>query len=594
MRRTISDLLLMIFLFQLLSACGQGQPAALTSTPQKAFSGLALRPVGEAAKVYARFDLSIDTDVLFSNPFDPAQADLNVRFTSPAGKVVLVPAFWYQDFDSQTLSPMGAPGWRVRFTPDAPGDWTAQAELAKPVLNSDPLVVPVAANPGAHGFLRINKEDPRYFALDDGSFFFPVGQNIAWSTGDVLKDYTVWLDRFSQNGGNFIRVWMASWSFGIEWKDTGLGNYSARLKQAWLLDRVLTLAEDRGIYVMLCLINHGVFSESTNPEWASNPYNAALGGPLKKPGDFVTDPAARDLFKRRLRYTAARWAAYHSLGVWEWWNEINWTPISDEALTPWIAEMTKELQKYDPYKHLLSTSYAEGVNNSIWSMPELSFAQQHDYSGKDPISLLPANRATIQKKAGEKPAVLAEYGNGSDDGSAPYDKGGTHLHNGLWAAPFSGYASTAMFWWWDTYIDPSNLWYQFKGISAFLKDENLADMLPSKAATTPPGAVAMILSSQQHALVWVRDDAYNIHDTQLAYYKDTARGPGWIYLPPALEKLSFTLNGLQDGRYQATWYSTLDGQLSSAPQEIIVQAGSVTINVPRFQIDLALKVVKAP
>ena len=76
MRRTISALLLMIFLFQMLSACGQGQPAAPTSTPQKAFSGLALRPVGEAAKVYARFDLAIDTDVLFSNPFEPAQASL--------------------------------------------------------------------------------------------------------------------------------------------------------------------------------------------------------------------------------------------------------------------------------------------------------------------------------------------------------------------------------------------------------------------------------------------------------------------------------------------------------------------------------------
>ncbi|RPH61724.1 MAG: DUF5060 domain-containing protein [Chloroflexi bacterium] len=581
MKRTIASLMLIIILSQVLSACGQKK-------------AIRLKPIGDGAKVYAHFDLEIDTDLSFSNPFDPALADLNVRFTSPAGKAVVVPAFWYQDFDPQTLAPSGVPGWRARFTPDAPGDWTAQAELAHPALKSDPLVVQVAANPAAHGFMRINPQDPRYFALDDGSFFLPVGLNIAWSNGDVLKDYTAWLDHFSQNGGNFIRVWMASWSFGIEWQDTGLGDYSARLKQAWLLDQVFTLAEDRGIYVMLCLVNHGAFSETTNAEWASNPYNAALGGPLKQPGDFVNDPTARDLFKRRLRYIAARWAAYPSLGVWEWWNEINWTPISDEALKPWITEMTAEMQKYDPYHHLLSTSYSEGANNSIWAMPELSFAQQHDYSGKDPVSLLPANRVTIQKKAGEKPAVLGEQGNANDDASQPYNNGGTHLHNGLWAAPFSGYASTAMYWWWDNYIDPADLWYQFKGISAFLKDENLAKMVPSQTATTPPGAQVMILSSPERALVWVRDDTYNMHDTQLAYYKDKARGPNWKYSPPALENLSFTLNGLQDGRYRATWYSTLDGQPSGDPLEFTVHAGSATINVPPFQIDLALKMVQFP
>jgi hypothetical protein len=112
---------------------------------------------------------------------------------------------------------------------------------------------------------------------------------------------------------------------------------------------------------MLCLLNHGAFSETTNAEWASNPYNAALGGPLKQPGDFVSDPAARDLFKRRLRYIAARWAAYPSLGVWEWWNEINWTPISDEALKPWITEMTGEMQNYDLDFCTLRTEYSNSL-----------------------------------------------------------------------------------------------------------------------------------------------------------------------------------------------------------------------------------------
>ena len=86
---------------------------------------------------------------------------------------------------------------------------------------------------------------------------------------------------------------MSAWAFGIEWKDTGLGDYSGRMKQAWLLDQVFKLAEQRGVYIMLTLLNHGAFSTSVNPEWNDNPYNAANGGPLKEPRLFVRNAQAR-------------------------------------------------------------------------------------------------------------------------------------------------------------------------------------------------------------------------------------------------------------------------------------------------------------
>ena len=57
-------------------------------------------------------------------------------------------------------------------------------------------------------------------------------------------------------GGNFIRVWMAVWGFAIEWQDTGLGNYTARLGEAWLLDHVFNVCEHYGIVIQLCLNHH--------------------------------------------------------------------------------------------------------------------------------------------------------------------------------------------------------------------------------------------------------------------------------------------------------------------------------------------------
>ena len=52
-----------------------------------------------------------------------------------------------------------------------------------------------------HGFVRVSPTDSHYFAFDDGSFYFPIGLNMGWSTGSVLEDYTRWLDHLSQSGG---------------------------------------------------------------------------------------------------------------------------------------------------------------------------------------------------------------------------------------------------------------------------------------------------------------------------------------------------------------------------------------------------------
>jgi hypothetical protein len=54
---------------------------------------------------------------------------------------------------------------------------------------------------------------------------------LGWWNQDPLGDYERWLDALSSNGGNFARLWMSSWAFGIEWQDTPLGDYSKRLKK---------------------------------------------------------------------------------------------------------------------------------------------------------------------------------------------------------------------------------------------------------------------------------------------------------------------------------------------------------------------------
>ena len=125
-----------------------------------------------------------------------------------------------------------------------------------------------------------------------------MGENLSWYDGRGTTAYDDWLARLAAEGANYVRLWMPSWAFGIEWGENGLGDYGERLDRAWQLDHVLERAEAHGIYVMLCIQNHGPFSLDTNTQWADNPYNAANGGPLEEPSEFFTDPEARRLFEQ--------------------------------------------------------------------------------------------------------------------------------------------------------------------------------------------------------------------------------------------------------------------------------------------------------
>ena len=64
------------------------------------------------------------------------------------------------------------------------------------------------------------------------------------------------------------------------------------------------------------------------------------------------------------------------------------------------------------------------------------------------------------------------------------DKTGVHLHTGLWAATFSGFASPAWYWWWDTYVSPLNLWGHYASLARFLEGLGCSVMVEEDTART--------------------------------------------------------------------------------------------------------------
>ena len=289
----------------------------------------------------------------------------------------------------------------MRFTPDEPGDWRAVAYAPSEGTTSEPVSFKVIPSKQA-GFIRTNPNDPHYLAFENGDFFFPIGVNMAWwgEEGDPLEQYGVWLDQFSANGGNTIRIWMAAWSFGIEWKDTGLGDYGNRQYEAWLLDQVFRMADEHKVKIILVLMNHGPFSLVANSEWEDNPYNRAIGGPLTSPGQFVIDTAAKSYYQQRLSYIINRWGYSPDLLAWEWWNEVDLTPISEQALIPWLHEMTAYLKQRDVNHHLTTNSFSVRSWSPVWKMPELDIVQVHEYSENYPLDERdPADRVGQQLRS---------------------------------------------------------------------------------------------------------------------------------------------------------------------------------------------------
>ncbi len=312
-----------------------------------------IQPSSEKSQVYETVELDIRLNGSVSNPFDENEVNVTSEITLPNGLKRSIPAFFYQNYerrvvnDGESLLPSGEPFWKLRFTPVLEGSYTIVLQVySRGVLtDSRELTIEVKGYSHDPGFVRLHGN---YLVCDDGSDLFLIGQNVCWYTESrKTLDYDVWFEKMAENGMNYARIWMAPWAFAVEWSDRA-GSYD--LKEAWRLDYVFRLAEEKGIYLMLCLVNHGQLKADEN--WSGNPYNRARGGPLSSPEQFFTDPAAKGLFKKRLRYLVSRYAYSTHLLAWEFFNEVDLTDnYNPSNVASWHVEMAGYLRSIDHYGH---------------------------------------------------------------------------------------------------------------------------------------------------------------------------------------------------------------------------------------------------
>ena len=524
---------------------------------------------------------------------------------------------------------------RVRFKP---GAVVARLDLGRTFTASPPQRT-------WRGFVRTDAGG-RYFRFDEGSFFYPIGPCLRSPSDDRLPylderkwsaeriaaigqrgtfQYDDYFTAFEKAGINWARVWMCSWWCGLQWRRDwpgygGLMRYN--LSNAWRMDHLLAEAERRGVYLNLCLTNHGQYAHVIDTEWQHNPFNLKLGGPLRSPAEFFTRATPQAQHANMLRYVAARWGHSPAVMTWALFSELEFTDEYRSSLRyphlgqpdapaphleAWHAEMAEYLKAVDPWQHPVSTHFSHPLRGAgVFQLPQVEIAMSNAYSA-------------FEELAGGKmdaAAALSEYWNGSAFGHGVFkgmqvfkkpvlvEEQGRHwmgverihgelksnntreqldadLHAGLWGSMVQPLAGATGYWWW-LHVHFDDRYQEYLALAQFMKGEdfrsaaNERKLEPEMLEVTPARGevLARALRSETRAYLWV----YH-HQTPLK-----TRG-----IPEQREQ-RVTLTGLRAGPYTVEFWDTRTGQPTGTANATVTAEGVLTLQLPPIQRDLAVKV----
>ena len=577
---------------------------------EKLFCGAAV--VSEKTNAYDMIELALlereQGNILEKyNPFDYNEINVYGIFTAPSGKEIKMPAFWYRDYTitlntnmTTTKEREGEPNglemvnwvgdyeYRLRFQPTEAGIWSyrvySEIGTSSPTLEAEGSIDVDSKDEDYKGIVQIDKSNNRTFAFEDGSSFMPVGENMGWWVNASRKtyDYYVWFGKASENNMNMTRIWMATWGFCLHWGKS-IYNLTDRLNYAARLDRVLEYADQYNIYFMLTLLNHGQFASSTDAEWKSNPYNKDNGGILDRADQFFSNAEAKRVYKNELMYIIGRYGYSDHILCWELFNEVDWTDsanLNANNIKNWHNEMATFLKNNDPYNHLVTTSY-KTETGLAFSLDSIDFVCPHNYgyTNKNICDTLPSAIDRIYKQY-NKPVLQAEIGIDWENGNNNYrlDPTGINIRQSCWAGMMGGGAGSAMVWWWDSYVHPYDLYYQFAGAGAYAK---LMDLRGSDYAQLR--TLDGVSTSNSVGLIGYRFDN-RIYG--YVYNKD------WKYNNPTGELAGVSVSiPFNDGNYSLSIYDAITGNCIST-KEITVTGGKVAISLPTFTSDIAFIVKK--
>ena len=262
--------------------------------PDKKPPILSVRPESTKGGLYEKFELRIDLDATYTNPYDPEEIDLQAEFTSPTGKRWTIWGFYNPSSWSHL--------WMVRFAPIEKGTWKYVVKVTDREGTAQSRAGTfLAVDSPHHGFIRI-APNKRYLMYDDGTSFYGVGlwYNDGYelfNEGRITEDG---LDELKRQGVNFISFFHTP----LETMGTGLGRYDQN--RCGRLDQLFEWCEKRDIHISWNVWFHSYISQAVwgggNARYRTSPYHLVTDAV-----DFFGSEEAWKYPEKLYRYIIARW-----------------------------------------------------------------------------------------------------------------------------------------------------------------------------------------------------------------------------------------------------------------------------------------------
>ena len=631
-----------------------------------------------------RMDWVFGLNRFFHNPYDPDEISVDVQITLPDGRRVTHPGFFHQhvrhtvEDAAERWELLPETDWRIRFRPWMEGVHAWKVVVRHRNGEDDETVltrsgeVEALPNPDARGFVVQSESDPRFFEFQNGEFFYPVGHTMRSPTDrrpgiyqqellDTLDEkdalgtetYAHWFQRMEETGGNFARIWVSNWWLGLEWNSRHTGYHGRKYfnqLNAARLDRVLALAEARGVYLNLETTNHGTFSSTIDGEWEKNPWShySPDEGPVKHASEFMVHEEGMEWHRHKLRYLIARAGHSPAVALWGVLTESEWTEAYFRSFRnprkknrkPWQPDPFRSKKYRQPFKEwtdrtardlveinahpvVATTHFSnEGNGHDFWRLDSLRVMYNNAYTGfyrghkpdvlelekvQDPEKFAEYGKkgpwggivrdmsgyyAYFRRFAGdEKIVLLGEWG------GRPTRNRDSHLvaefHAGSWAAVMTSQAGVSGYWWFNL-VDFYDLFDQYRAISTFMEGEDLRGMdyvterwpVWFPGGEKRPARLALGKSTPEKAMVYVVSERLT--------RERNSRPPrrfGDPRFPSSGEGALAVPDQMRGGLYNAEFYNTFTGEIFQKDQVMLTDRQR-EVALPDHRVDLALKLIR--
>lgn len=484
--------------------------ADLYALPQIVF----IRANNDTIGMYEKFELSMDVQAEFSNPFNANEIDIYANIISPSGVRWKINGF-YNYSSWQSL-------WNLRFSPNETGKWQYRLFIKdKSGVNDSTANTFYVKRSDSKGPISI-APNKRYLQYADGSPFYGVGMwyNDSYAAYNKGQIQSIVLDEMKNLGMNFISNYIAP----LETFASGMGRYDQAA--AGRLDEILTMLEERNMQLSLNIWFHAYLSETVwpggNKRWNTNPYKTIT--PAK---DFYRSEEAWKYQEQLYRYMIARYSHSRSLMLWFVIDEVNGTDgwVSGDSLqaAQWGKKVHDYFKKNDPYNHPTTGTRSGGINEywhegyQVFDIPnrEIYEAQgfpiikdgKIDNDDEHPLTHSYLNYAgQVQKlwNSYTKPAIIGETGWDHTFYEPSMPGYQAMYHNALWVSLSNGTAMSPFWWAYSNYLNDNIFTAQNRSLARFTSSIPFSKLTNIKSIESITGGKhAFAMQSDQLVFGWI-------------------------------------------------------------------------------------------